>query len=418
MLIELEDREGWRVPVVGGPKSIAVGDLVYTCHEQTIDRALAKFAIPGLNRETLDDVLTYCAEQQCRQADASCPGCNRRTQVLGYDSLEEFVAAHKAVSIGKGQVVMQGSGTTTLNVDSFARLQKVWSGETYWYWARRILRKLRHGIRRSEMDAGPFGDQGASPIILLKDAQLADNIGMVARAMGNFGLDELRLVSPRDGWPNEKARIAASGANFIIDHATSSGKLETAVEDLHWLVATTARQRDLRKPILSPGQAIMELRRRIERGERCGILFGGESSGLENSDVALADAVVMIPVNPQFASLNLAQAVLLLGYEWIKEQKGATLGRVTQNETELDSGLYLGHDRPATKAQLSQLFEHLERELDRGGFFNPPEKRPKLVTSLRTMLTRMAATDHEVRTLRGIVATLVRSKAMRSKGDA
>lgn len=413
--IELRQRDGWTEPVLAADKDIVVSEIVYACHEQTIDRALEKFAVPGLSRATLDALLTYCAEQRCADVNATCPGCNRRSQARGFQSLEDFVAAHKTIEIGDGTVTLSGAGEETLRISSFERLEKTWLGETYWYWARRILRKLRHGVRRADVAGQAFDDDGASPVVVLKDAQLADNIGMVARAMGNFGLDVLRLVAPRDGWPNDKARIAASGANYIIDHTQSFDRLETAVGDLNWLVATTARQRDLRKPVMTPSQAVAEIRRRIANQERCGILFGGESSGLENSDIAVADAVVMIPVNPRFASLNLAQAALLLGYEWLKDQQGATLGRVTKKERVLETGLHLGHDQPATKAQLVQFFDHIEAELERHGFFTPPEKRPKLVASLRTMFTRMMATDHEVRTLRGIVATLAASKGTAPK---
>jgi tRNA/rRNA methyltransferase len=242
------------------------------------------------------------------------------------------------------------------------------------------------------------------------EPQLADNIGMVARAMANFGLDELRLVAPRDGWPNEKARIAASGANYVIDDSAAFPSLEAAMGDVNWLCATTARQRDLRKPVMTPETAVAEMRRRIGQGERCAMLFGRERNGLETAEVANADALVMIPVNSRFASLNLAQAVLLLGYEWMRTNEAMSLGRVTTYESPVAAGLNLGADRPATKAELIGLFEHIESELDRLGFFNPPHKRPTVVHNLRTMLSRMDATEQEVRTLRGIVATLATGK--------
>jgi len=308
--IELRERDGWLEPVLSSDTGVTIADLVYACHEQTIDRALAKFNVPGLDRGSLDDILTYCAEQRCADDDATCAGCNRRCQTRGQQTLEDFISAHKEIVVGDGAVTLKGTGTQTLACPSLDRLEKMWTGETYWYWARRILRKLRHGVRRADVAGAAFADEGASPVILLKDPQLADNIGMVARAMGNFGLDALRLIAPRDGWPNDKARIAASGANYIIDHAQSFDALEPAVADLNWVAATTARQRDLRKPVMTPAQAIAEMRQRIARGERCGVLFGRESSGLENSDVAHADAVIMIPVNARFASLNLAQATL------------------------------------------------------------------------------------------------------------
>jgi tRNA/rRNA methyltransferase len=233
--------------------------------------------------------------------------------------------------------------------------------------------------------------------------------------MANFGLDELRLIAPRDGWPNEKARIAASGANYVIDDAAAFPTLAASIADLNWLAATTARQRDLRKPVMTPIEAVAEMRTRILRGERCGILFGRERNGLETSEIASADALVMIPVNSSFASLNLAQAVLILGYEWMRGSEGQSLGRVTTYETPIATGLNLGADRPATKEELLGLFDHLEAELDRQGFFNPPQKRASVVRNLRTMLTRLGATEQEVRTLRGIVATLVKGRGQARK---
>ncbi len=186
-----------------------------------------------------------------------------------------------------------------------AVLDKTWSGENYWFWARRVLRKLRHGLRRANISGAPESGPAETPRILLMEPQLADNIGMVARAMANFGLEELRLIAPRDGWPNEKARIAASGANYVIDDAQAFPTSPAAVGDLNYVVATTARQRPLKKPVLTPEQAVHEMRQRFARGEKCGILFGRERNGLETSEVAVADALVMIPVNtrlrfPQF----------------------------------------------------------------------------------------------------------------------
>jgi tRNA/rRNA methyltransferase len=273
-----------------------------------------------------------------------------------------------------------------------------------------VLRKLRHGIRRAHIQGEPVAGAGETPAVILMEPQLPDNIGMVARAMANFGLDGLRLIAPRDGWPQEKARIAASGANYVIDDAVAYPTLETAMGDLTWTIATTARQRDLRKPVLTPEQAAAEAFRRIERGERCGFLFGRERNGLETHEIAAADAIVMIPVNSRFASLNLAQAVLILGYEWARRTERASLGRVTTYESPIATGLRLGDDRPATKAELDGFFVHIESELERLGFFNPPEKRPTVVNNLRTMFTRMGPTEHEVRTLRGIVATLANGK--------
>jgi tRNA/rRNA methyltransferase len=185
--------------------------------------------------------------------------------------------------------------------------------------------------------------------------------------------------------------------------------------DLTYVVATTARQRPLKKPVLTPEEAIAALRERTLRGERCGILFGRERNGLETAELATADALVMIPVNSRFASLNLAQAVLLLGYAWMRESGTASLGRVTTYESPISTGLNLGTDRVATKEELSGLLNHLESELDRLGFFNPIEKRPSVVQNVRTMFTRMALTEQEVRSLRGIVATLSKGKGKSRK---
>jgi tRNA/rRNA methyltransferase len=155
---------------------------------------------------------------------------------------------------------------------------------------------------------------------------------------------------------------------------------------------------------------VAEMRARIAKGERCGVLFGRERNGLETTEVANADALVMIPVNSRFASLNLAQAVLILGYEWMRTSEAQSLGRVTTYETPIDAGLNLRSDRPATKEELLGFFEHLEGELDRLGFFNPSHRRDTVARNLRTMFSRMGATEQEVRTLRGIVATLAKGK--------
>ena len=400
-----------------GKSAIPVGAVVHACHAGTIDQGLAALALPGLTRETLEPVLQYCAKLACIEDRATCPGCKRRTEVQGIETLDRFIQIHKEIIVGDGRVRLQGEGTATLTTPCLETLSKQWSGENYWFWARRVIRKLRHGIRRAHMQGEAVAGEGETPSVILVEPQLADNIGMVARASANFGLDDLRLVSPRDGWPNEKARIAASGANYIIDDARAFSTLEESIADLNWVAATTARQRDLRKPVMTPEQAIAEMRVRIGRGERCGILFGRERNGLETSEIANADALIMIPVNSRFASLNLAQAVLLLGYEWMRGDPGRSLGRVTTYEKPMLDGLNLGHDRLATKEELIGLFEHLERELERLGFFNPQHRRATVVQNLRTLLTRLNATDQEVRTLRGIVATLAQGKGAGRKAS-
>lgn len=392
-----------------------VANIVHACHERTIDVALAELAIPGLDRGTLEPLLTYCAQLQCEADAATCPGCKQRTQADGIDSLDTFIARHKEIVVGDGSVRLLGKGTQTAHTPGLEALAKTWSGENYWFWARRCLRKLRHGLRRAHIQGEAFQDAGQSPAVLLMEPQLPDNIGMVARACANFGLDDLRLIAPRDGWPNEKARIAASGANHVIDETKAHATLGDAIGDLHWLCATTARQRDLRKPVMTPEQAIAEIRRRMAIGERCGILFGRERNGLETSEVALADALVMIPVNSRFASLNLAQAVLILGYEWLRSGTAATLGRVTTFERPVHAGVNMNQDRRATKAELAGLTGHMAQELERLGFFNPAEKTPGVMLTVETMLARAEPTEQEVRTFRGIVATLAKGKGRARK---
>jgi len=408
------DAQGQRVPLALAT-DVPVGAVVHACHERTIDVGLAELGLEGLDRDSLEPLLTYCAERRCEADAATCPGCRRRTEQQGLATFDDYVARHREIVVGDGAIRLLGRGEGIVQVASIAAAEKSWAGEEYWFWARRVLRKLRHGIRRANIAGASFAEAGETPAVILMEPQLPDNVGMVARAMANFGLDDLRLIAPRDGWPNEKARIAASGANYVIDDARAFASLDTAVGDLNWLAATTARQRDLRKPVMTPLDAVVEMRRRVAAGERCGVLFGRERSGLETSEVANADALIMIPVNSRFASLNLAQAVLILGYEWMRGSDAQSLGRVTTYEQPLERGLYMGDDRPATKQELIGFFEHIEGELEQAGFFNPSHKRATVVRNLRTMFSRMGATDQEIRTLRGIVATLVKGKGRARK---
>jgi tRNA/rRNA methyltransferase len=402
--VTIQDRNGHATPVAAG---LPVAVIVRTCHDKTIDAGLADLANSALTRETLEPILIYCAERQCALQAATCPGCKRRTDSLGLATFDQFVSHHKAI-VSAGGLTLAGQGQETLDVTSLEHVSKTWAGADLWYEARRVLRKLRHGVRSRE--AAPTRTPELKPSVILVEPQLSDNIGMVARAMANFGLEDLRLVKPRDGWPNERARIAASGATFIVDEAQPFETFEASLAGLNWVCATTARQRDLAKPVLTPEQAVAEMRRRIAGGQRVGMLFGRERNGLETHEVANADAVVMIPVDSRFASLNIAQAVLLLSYEWMKPDPAASLGRVTTYETPKTAGEQSRGFLPADKAQLTGFFEHLESELDHSGFFNPPEKRPTVVQNLRSMFTRLSASEQEVRTLRGIIKALVRGK--------
>jgi tRNA/rRNA methyltransferase len=255
-----------------------------------------------------------------------------------------------------------------------------------------------------------------SPAIILVNPQLGENIGFAARAMANFGLADLRLVGPRDGWPNDKAHAAAAGAAFLVEQASVYASVESAIGDLHYVLASTARPREMVKPVLSSESAAVELRRRGGKAERCGVLFGPERSGLDNDTISLADAILTAPVSPDFASLSLPQAVLLFGYEWFKANSAAlSLGRATACDGPATEGIAFADTRPATREELLGLFLHLEAELDRSGFLFPPEKRPSMVRAIRNMFHRMSATEQDVRTWRGIVASLSRKHAPRGK---
>lgn len=252
-----------------------------------------------------------------------------------------------------------------------------------------------------------------APAIILVRPQLGENIGAIARIMANFGLGDLRLVAPRDGWPNERARVAASGADWILESARIYDSAEDAVGELTYLGATTARPRDMIKPVLAPESCIRELYQRTGQGERCGLFFGPENAGLDNDTISLADTIVTAPVNPSFASLNLAQSVALIAYEWQKAQGSASLGRQTEFDGPAEEGLQMQATRPASRAEVIAFFEHLERELDGSGFLRPPEKRPVMVRNIRNMFLRAALTEQEVRTLRGVVASLTRDRRTR-----
>lgn len=219
---------------------------------------------------------------------------------------------------------------------------------------------------------------------------------MTARAMANFALSDLRLVAPRDGWPSEQAVAASSGAVEVIENARVFDTVEAAIADLHLVYATTARERDQLKPVLTPEEAASRVRSASREGHKVGLLFGPERAGLNSDHVALADAILMVPVNPTFASLNLAQAVLLIGYEWFK---GADASEPERIEA--------GAAQPATKEEMLGFFEHLEGELDQSGFLRPPEKRPAMIRNLRNMWGRARLFDQDVRTLRGIIKSLV-----------
>jgi len=245
------------------------------------------------------------------------------------------------------------------------------------------------------------------PYVILVEPQLGENVGTAARAMLNCGLSRLRLVKPRDGWPSEKAVAAASGADAVLEAAELFASTAAAIGDLERVYATTARPREMIKPVVTPRRAALEMRAAIGAGQRVGILFGPERTGLVNDDIALADCVLSVPLHPAFSSLNLAQAVLLVGYEWFTAGDSTPPARLVTNAT-----------RPVTKAELLNFFDHLERELDECGFLRNREKRPSMVRNIRNLFQRAYLTHQEVRTLHGIVKELTTKRVRRSRSAA
>jgi len=232
----------------------------------------------------------------------------------------------------------------------------------------------------------------AGPAIILVEPQLGENIGTAARAMMNCGLADLRLVRPRDGWPSDKAIAAASGADAVLHNARLYPTIPAAIAGLVHVYAATARDRGMVRREVTPRHAAQEMRGRLAAGEPCGVLFGPERTGLLNDDVGLADTVLTVPLNPGFSSLNLAQAVLIVGYEWF------TAAAAAPPET-----LRRGGSRPASKEELLNFFEHLEEELVRNGFLRNRESRPSMVRNLRSLFQRAQCTEQELRTLHGVV---------------
>lgn len=228
------------------------------------------------------------------------------------------------------------------------------------------------------------------PVIVLVRPQLGENIGKAARAMLNFGLAEMRLVTPRDGWPNPAAGPAASGADIVLERAAVFDSVADAVADCAHVYATTVRKRGVTKPVVTPEAAARAIH--AERG-RSAILFGPERSGLETDDVAVARSIVTVPINPEFGSLNLAQAVILIAYEWSKH-----VALASPPEVEIDP--------PAPQAELDGMIAQLDTMLDGAGYFFPPDRTPATRRTLRTLLTKPAWSSQEVRTVRGVLSAL------------
>ncbi|HEX4410123.1 MAG TPA: TrmJ/YjtD family RNA methyltransferase [Xanthobacteraceae bacterium] len=243
------------------------------------------------------------------------------------------------------------------------------------------------------------------PVVVLVEPQLGENIGAAARAMANFGLSQLRLVRPRQAWPNEKARIMAVGADRILERAQLYDDLPAAIADCTFVVATTARAHDQAKLVLGPAEAAAEMGARIAAGGIAAIIFGRERNGLENDEVALADRIVTLPVNPAFASLNLAQAIVIVAYEWFKHSSGGKLPFATPDKS-----------APAPKQQLLAFFASLERELEKAEFFRPPDKRDTMQINLRNIITRMQPSHQDIQTLHGVIMAIAEGRKGPARG--
>lgn len=256
------------------------------------------------------------------------------------------------------------------------------------------------------LDGGPRpvqnrGVMTSAPVIILSRPQLGENIGAAARAMANFGLTDLRLVEPRDGWPNKKAQAMAANGSTILESARIFATLGEALTDLQLVFATTARDRGITKPVLAPAEAARRLR--AAGKAKTGLLFGNERAGLDNEEISLATAVITIPT-AEFASLNLGQAVLLNTYEWFRAGDSTPAMRI-------DHGPLA---KPATNEEMQRLFAHLEGELLAAGFLFPPDKAVATVQYLRAMLHRAELTAQDVQTLRGVIVALAKGKHRRS----
>lgn len=234
------------------------------------------------------------------------------------------------------------------------------------------------------------------PAVVLVEPQLGENIGAVARAMANFGLADLRLVRPRDGWPNARAYAVSSGAHWPLDGARVFQTTAEALTGLTLVFATTARDREMAKEVLTPAEGARRLRVHAASGAPTGLMYGSERAGLVNDDIVLADAILTIPANPRFTSFNIAQAALLTLYEWHKAADGTPA-----------ASLDLGRFAIAPKDELLGFFEQIERELDEAGFLFPPAKAPAMIRNMRNIWQRAQLSEQDVRTLRGIVTALV-----------
>jgi tRNA/rRNA methyltransferase len=244
-----------------------------------------------------------------------------------------------------------------------------------------------------------------APIVVLVETQLGENIGAAARAMANFGLARLRLVKPRCAWPSREAAILASGADRILEQAQVFETLHDAIADCHFVLAATARAHDQAKPVIGADTAAREAAPRVAGGETVAFVFGRERNGLENDEIGLADRIVTLPVNPAFASLNLSQAVVILGYEWFKLASAGALPFGMPQKSP-----------PAPKEQVLAFFQDLEKELERIEYFRPEEKRDTMITNMRNIFHRMEPTQQDIRTLHGIIMAIAQGRKGPARG--
>jgi tRNA/rRNA methyltransferase len=247
--------------------------------------------------------------------------------------------------------------------------------------------------------------QQPGPVVVLVEPQLGENIGSVARAMANFGLSKLRLVQPKQAWPNERAKVMAAGADRILDDAVLYDSLADAIADCTQVFAATARAHDQAKPVVGPEEAARLAAPEVAAGETVAIVFGRERNGLENHEVGMADRIITLPVNPAFASLNLGQAVVIVAYEWFKLSVGGALPFTTAERSP-----------PAPKQQLAAFFANLERELEKVEFFRPPDKRSTMTVNLRNIFLRMQPTQQDMQTLHGVIMAIAQGRKGPARG--
>lgn len=240
------------------------------------------------------------------------------------------------------------------------------------------------------------------PAFVLVEPQMGENIGAAARAMWNFGLSGMRIVDPRDGWPNPKAVAMASGAGRVLDGARICATTAEACADLNYVYATTARTREMTKTIMTPAHAMADAARRIAAGEKVGVLFGRERTGLENDDVVRANAIISVPVNPAFASLNLGQCVLLTAYEWKRVMDETPAETYATGKTDM-----------ATSDDVERMLAHLEEELNAASYFWPEERRASMEANIRNVFRRAPLTEQDIRTLRGVIRALAEKRRER-----